>query len=94
MLILTQLVRDERTIARFLTSGDLDYPLDDILDEAAENIAVRDPELDYAGSTIEVIWIDQSGRSYKLAKSVSRPSGAPRGRASSGDPALEQVEAA
>jgi len=71
MLILVQMVKDERTIARSITFGDLHHPLDDILDAVTEESRVRDPDLDRDGSYVEVVWINPRGRSYEIAKSVT-----------------------
>lgn len=71
MLILVQLVKNERAIARSITFGDLNHPLDDILDETTEDSRVRDPNLDLNGCYVEVMWINARGRSYEVAKSIT-----------------------
>jgi len=71
MLILVQLVKDKRAIARSITFGDLNHPLDDILDEATEDSRVRDPDLDRDGCYVEVMWISSQGRSCEVAKTIT-----------------------
>lgn len=71
MLILVQLVKNERTIARCFAFGRLDHPLDAILDEATEDSRVREPDLNRDGCYIEVIWINSRGRTYDVAKTVT-----------------------
>lgn len=68
MMIVAQLVRDDRTVARVITEGPLDRPLEDIMDEVAAHSHIRHPGLSRTGAMIEVFWIENNGGQANIVR--------------------------